>query len=76
MIDESETKPDEHWTWPLLVCLSDESFSALKTAAWRNHHKRLLKTDIWPFGPPDLLPFDADREIRRAPSSEAHMRGS
>jgi hypothetical protein len=56
--------------WPFLKCLDEISFSNLKYAAWRNHHKKIAmpETKI------EILNFDADAEMRKRPESENHMK--
>jgi hypothetical protein len=63
---------DEHKTFPFLACLDESSLYAIKTAYRRasDYKKRL----ILPGEEPDIIPFDAAKEMQRAPESEEHMR--
>jgi hypothetical protein len=69
-ISEPEKKYD--LCLPLWYRLDEDSQYALSLAYRRatDYHKRLVP----PGGKPDLMPFDAEKEIKKAPGSENHMR--
>jgi hypothetical protein len=65
---EQEKRPVT--TWPFLSCLSEDSFSAFRIAAWKNHHKRL--TPVEPEN--KIMDFDAEKEMSKIPHQSAEAR--
>jgi hypothetical protein len=65
-----EPEEQTRTTWPFLSCLNDDSFSAFRIAAWRNHHKRLI-----PAAPENkIMDFDAEIEMSKTPRTTAEAR--
>ncbi len=60
-----------HKYWGFLSCLSLESLVNLEAAISYNHRGQHVHP---PAPAADIMDFDADKEVRRAPHSENHMR--
>lgn len=63
---------ENHKCWSLLSCLNTESLVNLEAAIYYNHRQHVLE----PKPEVDIMPFDAEKEVKQSPNSENHMRAT